>query len=63
MTYLVDKIIDEDVQAEEILDDMFLRETHRMTFCNVWQWAGQYCTVELSIGVDPAQVSVQTRSL
>lgn len=57
------RIVEAELQSDDLLDDHFLRETHRSMFCEVWQWAGRYRWTELSIGVDPAEVSVQTRSL
>lgn len=60
---LTGQVIDEDMQASDILDDLFLKQVHRRMLCNVWRWAGQYRTVELNIGVDWTQVPVETRTL
>lgn len=31
--------------------DPFIRKVHRDMFCDVWSWAGEYRTTELTIGV------------
>jgi Fic-DOC domain mobile mystery protein B len=46
-----------------LLDDLTIRALHRAMFEDVWTWAGQYRIRELSLGVDPAQVSICIRDL
>lgn len=46
-----------------LLDDVTLRRLHEDMFAKVWKWAGQYRQRELSIGIDPTQVSAGVRNL
>ncbi|MGC8511068.1 MAG: mobile mystery protein B [Acidimicrobiales bacterium] len=48
---------------EELLDDRYLRGLHRSMFGDVWEWAGTYRRLEMSIGIDPAQIAVSVRDL
>ncbi len=48
---------------EALLDDKYLRDLHRAMFGDVWKWAGQYRQLEMSIGIDPAQIAVRVRDL
>lgn len=47
----------------DLLDEYTLRTMHRMAFEKVWTWAGAYRSTELSIGIDPSQISVQMNQL
>lgn len=47
----------------EILDDLALRELHRMMFGDTWDWAGDYRSRETTIGIDPRQIAVRLRRL
>jgi Fic-DOC domain mobile mystery protein B len=49
--------------ADEVLDDIFLRELHRRMFSTVWRWAGTYRKTEKNIGVDPATIADAVRNL
>ena len=53
----------ENFQANQILDDLFLRNLHRDMFASVWTWAGKYRTRELNLGIDSSQVATAVRSL
>ena len=48
---------------EALLDDTYLRDLHRAMFGDVWAWAGTYRRLEMSIGIDPAQIAVCVRDL
>lgn len=56
-------VVEHDLQSDDVLDDVFLRDMHRQLFCDVWLWAGRYRTRELSIGIDPSTVALETRNL
>ena len=47
----------------DIFDDAFIRTLHKRLFGDVWTWAGEYRLTEKNIGIDPAQISVQLRTL
>ena len=47
----------------ELLDDLFLRALHRRMFEDVWAWAGEYRTSEVSIGIDPVRIPAEIRQL
>ena len=47
----------------DILTDGFVRALHRRLFGDVWTWAGTYRLREMSIGIDPLQISVQLYQL
>lgn len=49
--------------AEELLDDMTVRELHHDMFGQVWRWAGKYRQRETSIGIDPREIAVSVRNL
>ena len=53
----------EKFQANQILDDLFLRNLHRDMFASVWTWAGKYRTRELNLGIDSSQIATAVRSL
>lgn len=50
-------------RAEQLLDDRYLRALHKAMFDQVWKWAGQYRKRESNIGVEPARISAEVRSL
>ncbi|MFD4327591.1 mobile mystery protein B [Nocardioides sp. NPDC058538] len=45
------------LQAEEVLDQWFLRDLHRNMFGRVWTWAGRNRTRQTNIGVDPGVIT------
>lgn len=49
--------------TEALLDDKYLRDLHRAMFGDVWEWAGRYRIRETNIGVDPATISTEVRTL
>ncbi len=49
--------------AKVLLDDRYLRGLHKAMFGQVWRWAGQYRGRETNIGVEPALIPTQVRSL
>lgn len=48
---------------KELLDDRYLRGLHRAMFDEVWKWAGQYRQRETNIGIEPAHIPTEVRSL
>jgi fido (protein-threonine AMPylation protein) len=46
----------------DLLTDWTLRDLHARLYENVWTWAGVFRRRELSIGVDPAMISVDLRA-
>lgn len=46
-----------------IFDDSFLRLLHKRLFAGVWKWAGTYRLTEKNIGIDPAHIAVELRTL
>lgn len=50
-------------RKRNILDDAFVRQLHEKLFGDVWDWAGLYRQTEKNIGIDPADIAVQLRSL
>ena len=48
---------------DELLDDIYLLELHRLMFGQVWSWAGTYRRRETNIGVPPSQISEAVRNL
>lgn len=48
---------------EQFLDDKYLRDLHRAMFRDVWGWAGKYRKRETNIGIDPARISTEVRTL
>jgi Fic-DOC domain mobile mystery protein B len=49
--------------VDALLDEDYLRALHKAMFGRVWQWAGQYRKRETNIGVAPAQIAGEIRSL
>jgi len=49
--------------VEALLDDRYLRDLHSAMFGEVWEWAGRYRLRETNIGVEPATISTQVRTL
>lgn len=47
----------------QLLDDRYLRDLHGAMFGEVWEWAGRYRLRETNIGVDPATISTEVRTL
>ncbi|HEX9712204.1 MAG TPA: mobile mystery protein B [Actinomycetota bacterium] len=47
----------------ELLDDQYLRALHKAMFDEVWRWAGQYRRRETNIGIEPARIPSEVRSL
>ncbi len=50
-------------KTPDIFTDKFLRQLHRKLLGKVWIWAGTYRQTGKNIGVDPAQIGVQLRSV
>ncbi len=46
---------------KRVLDYEFLFSLHRRMFGDVWKWAGTQRRRETSIGVEPAQIAMQTK--
>lgn len=55
-------VADGRIALNDLLTDAFLRDLHSKLFKDLWSWAGQYRTRELSIGIDPAHIAVELRS-
>lgn len=53
----------EQQSGAELLTEDFTKALHKKLFGQVWSWAGSFRTRETSIGVDPAQISVELRKL
>jgi Fic-DOC domain mobile mystery protein B len=51
------------ISAEDLLDDLVLRQLHKTMFGEVWKWAGDYRLSEKNIGCDPHQISMRVRDL
>ncbi|CCH78537.1 hypothetical protein BN12_30063 [Nostocoides japonicum T1-X7] len=51
-----------DVDLDALLGDHFIRDLHRRLCADVWTWGGRLRIRELSIGVEPEQISVQLRA-
>jgi Fic-DOC domain mobile mystery protein B len=51
------------LEAEKILDDLFLRNLHRDMFGSVWTWAGKYRARQLNLGIDHSQIATSVRAL
>ncbi len=49
--------------AVALLDDTYLRRLHQAMFDQVWNWAGQYRTREMNIGIAPERISSEIRNL
>jgi len=52
-----------DGDGDFLWDDLELIAAHRDAYGHVWRWAGQYRSREMSIGVDPSQISTKMRML
>lgn len=48
---------------KQLLSEAYVRRLHKRMFDRTWKWAGQFRNTEKSIGVDPAQISVNLRNL
>lgn len=59
----LDRIVDEEIPVELLLDDLYLRNLHGQFLGGVWLWAGKYRVRELNIGISPAGISAELRSL
>lgn len=51
------------MNAQEVLDDYFVRTLHLQMFGDVWTWAGKYRKRELNIGVSSELVSQEVKNL
>ena len=49
--------------VDRLLDDMYLRGLHKAMFGEVWEWAGKYRQRVTNIGVAPAHVASDLRTL
>ena len=49
--------------VDKLLDDMYLRGLHKAMFGEVWEWAGKYRQRVTNVGVAPAQISTDLRTL
>lgn len=49
--------------VDRLLDDMYLRGLHKAMFGEVWEWAGKYRQRVTNIGVTPAHVASDLRTL
>jgi Fic-DOC domain mobile mystery protein B len=47
----------------DVLTQQFMLSLHRHLFGDVWTWAGQFRTTEMSIGIDPLQIEGQLQTL
>ena len=45
------------------LTDEYIRKVHQAMFGSIWDWAGQYRTVRLNLGVEPHQIAEQIQLL
>lgn len=52
------RIYDRQLLLRDILSDDFLRTLHTKLYGSLWQWAGLYRRREMSIGIDPREISV-----
>lgn len=50
-------------KTPDIFSVKFARQLHQKLFGQVWLWAGTYRQTGKNIGVDPAQIGVQLRSV
>lgn len=51
------------LEVNDTLDDLFVRELHKLMFKNVWTWAGKYRQINLNIGDEFFLVPGQVRNL
>jgi Fic-DOC domain mobile mystery protein B len=49
--------------VDGVLDHLALRQLHRDLLGEVWEWAGSYRLTGKNLGVEPAQIAVQTMGL
>ncbi len=49
--------------ADDILNEIFIRELHKQMYRDVWRWAGDLRKTNKNIGVDKYQVPVALRQL
>lgn len=56
-------IDDQDLRVDDVLNQTFLRELHRLMFGQVWTWAGKFRQREMTLGVDPLQIQERTQTL
>jgi Fic-DOC domain mobile mystery protein B len=49
--------------SDELLDDRYLRGLHKTMFDEVWRWAGHYRKREANIGIEPARIPTELRSI
>lgn len=54
---------DQELMADDILNQSFLRDLHRRMFGDVWTWAGQLRQRDTSIGIAPNQIQEQLQAL
>ena len=54
---------DQELTADELLSQSFLRDLHHRMFADVWTWAGQLRRRDTSIGIAPAQIQEQLQAL
>lgn len=54
--------LDGSLPLTELLSDYFVRDLHARLFGPVWNWAGRWRRLELSIGVAPEQIAVELRN-
>ena len=50
-------------QRADVLTDNFAITVHSRLFGDVWDWAGSFRRTEKSIGIDPAHIPVELRTL
>ena len=49
------------IALDDLLSEYFLRDLHTRLYGEIWAWAGKNRTKEMTIGVDPNEISVQLR--
>lgn len=54
---LLTDVLDGAVGIHELTDHQILKDIHGEALGGIWSWAGQYRVRDLSIGVDPSQVT------
>lgn len=55
------RILEGELQLDELITDSFLRELHAALYSDIWSWAGRFRKREVSIGVAPEQVAAELR--
>ncbi len=58
---LTDEVLGGQRSLDDLLSDHFVRELHRRLYGDIWQWAGQLRTREISIGIAPEYVAIELR--